>query len=93
VPCQSPAGVDRPANVGGSGPGGAHPTPVEALQAFLAAPGHETLARSGYVELVEPDGTVTYGAPLDGGDGYVTLVSVAPADAGWVVEGWRASGC
>ena len=95
VPCQAPPGVEVPPNVGGDERGDPHPTPVEALQAFLAEPEGDRLAQSGYTELVERDGTMTYAVPLAGGQPgqYVTLVSVVPAEGGWAVDGWRASGC
>lgn len=71
----------------------ARPEPAVALTAFLDLPEHGALARSGYAELHEPDGSITYAKQIDGGEGYVTLIEVVPVDGGWAVERWKASGC
>ncbi len=91
VSCQDSDGVvlspDRGATVAD---GAAYANPAEALDAFLQDQ-ELFLAMSGYVELVEPDGTITYGR--DFGSGYVTLISVIEADGQWTVNAWEASGC
>jgi hypothetical protein len=95
-PGTAPDAPDPPDNVAGAGDGSVHATPAEALVALLAGPSAATLATSGYVELVAPDGSYVYGAPTPGRDrtaGYVTLVTVEPVTGGWTMTGFTASGC
>jgi hypothetical protein len=71
-----------------------YPSPTAALGAFLSTPEARGTAKSGYVEMIAADGTITYGKPLEGGPGYVTLVEVDPlGDGTWAVVSWTASGC
>ena len=46
----------------------------------------------GYVEMTEPDGSITYGVDPSG-IGWTTLVFVARDHEGWYLKGWTASGC
>jgi len=76
-----------------------YPTPTEALEAYV-----ETVDRwpnIGYFELLEPDGTITYGRAFEPDpmvaptpdDGLVIAVSVVPLGDGWAVDAWESSGC
>lgn len=87
VGCQ---GSESP-NVTGDRPDISSPEPAEALRAFLATPAAQTLIKSGYVEMTEPDGSITFG--VDPGPGWVTLITVVQTSTGWAVESWAASGC
>lgn len=95
LPCQAPPGIDAPPNRSGSGTPGASPAPTaaEALQQFLTTSEAAGFAPGGYTELLEPNGTITYGRLIDGGDAFVVLISVVPSGEGWIIEGWTASGC
>lgn len=75
-------------------------TPAAALEALLATPDAERWPKTGYFELLEPDGAITYGNPIDDyssdprpENGLVIAVSVIPVDGGWTVDGWATSGC
>lgn len=71
-----------------------HPEPIDALIAFLAGPDGQGKYQSGYIEFLTADGSVTYARPIEGGgNGYVTIVRVDPADGGWSVTHLTASGC
>jgi hypothetical protein len=93
IACQAPDGITPPPFQGGTVTWvGTYPTPTEALAAFLADEvGDPPIVRAGYVEMIEPDGSITYG--VDFGDGFVTLISVTPVDGGWTVDSWDGSGC
>lgn len=76
-----------------------YPTPTEAVAAYV-----ETVDRwpdVGYVEFLEPDGTITYGRAFEldpmsaptPDDGLVIAVSVVPLADGWAVDSWESSGC
>lgn len=93
IACNAPEGVTPPPNQGGVVTDlGIHPSPSAALAAFLTRePGDPPVADSGYLEMVEPDGSILYG--IDFGDGFVTLISVIPVDDGWTVDSWEGSGC
>lgn len=71
-----------------------HAEPQQALTAFLAAPGSQTMPRTGYVELRPAGGEqdLAYAALADTGNP-VVLIHVHHYDQGWAVEGWEASGC
>jgi len=78
----------------------AYETPVEALEALLAGPDAAYWPKTGYFELREPDGSITYGSPLDDmssdprpENGLVISISVIQVDGGWAVESWSTSGC
>jgi hypothetical protein len=76
---------------------GEYPTPVEALAVFLSQGiGNPPIATAGYLELIEPDGAITFGKNIStpGPDNtFVTLISIEPAGVGWTVSAWEASGC
>lgn len=64
--------------------------PADVLLRFVAAmPGS---IPSGYVELAEPDGSITYAVDASG-IGWTTILSVARDADGWYLEGWNSSGC
>jgi hypothetical protein len=74
------------------------PTPLEALEALLS--GQEGWPKTGYFELHEPDGSITFGNPQDDmsadprpENGIVIAVSVIEMDGGWAVDSWSTSGC
>lgn len=74
------------------------PTPVEALEALLAS--MEGWPKTGYFELHEPDGSITYGNPLDDmsldprpENGLVISISVIESEGTWKVDAWSSSGC
>lgn len=95
VVCRAPDDIETPPNKGGvfSQPR-QHPTPEEALDAFIAETASEHhLATSGYVELRTPVDLIGYGVELDGGSGFVTVISMAETGDGWFVDQWEASGC
>jgi hypothetical protein len=77
-------------------------TPTEALEALLTTSDAESWAKTGYFELIEPDGSVTFGKPFEADplseptpdDGLLIAVSVTPVeDGGWMVDSWTTSGC
>lgn len=64
--------------------------PADVLLGYLAAtPGAPT---SGYIEMTEPDGSITYGVDPSG-IGWTTLVFLGRDGDSWYLEGWTASGC
>ncbi len=64
---------------------------MEALKAFLGQGiGNPPIFRSGFVEMIEPDGAITYG--IGSGDHFVTLISVNAVEGGWTVDRWEVSG-
>jgi hypothetical protein len=74
--------------------------PVEALEAVLAGPDAVSWPKTGYFELHEPDGSITYGNPLDDmspdprpDGGLVISISVVQVEGGWAVDSWSTSGC
>jgi hypothetical protein len=64
--------------------------PADVLLKYLAAT--PAAPPSGYVEMTEPDGSITYGASPSG-DGWTTLLRVIRDADGWHVAAWTASGC
>lgn len=93
VPCDGADANGTPPNEAADMQGPVAPTPAEALDAFLSTPG-STYLTSGYVEMITPDGTYTYGAPYDEkGSRWVTLVTVKAVDGGWSATHVTASGC
>jgi hypothetical protein len=76
-----------------------YPTAAAALEAFVET--RPTWPKLGYVEFVEPDGSITYGsifepdimAEPDPDNGLVIAVSVTEVDGGWAVVGWASSSC
>jgi hypothetical protein len=102
VECQDGPGVeDVPPNKAGTTPDSSvFDTPEEALQDILGTDIAETWPNVGYFELVAPDGTVTYGNPLDDNspdprpdNGLVISVTVIEVEGGWTVTEWETSGC
>ncbi|MEZ5406956.1 MAG: hypothetical protein R2761_02960 [Acidimicrobiales bacterium] len=92
LPCNGGPGAPPNDDLAANGP--AAPTPAEALDAYLTTPAAATYYQSGYVEMVTPDGTYTYGAPIAPGSAeWVTLVTVSPVDGGWAATHATASGC
>lgn len=98
------AAACRGADANGTPPnryGEADPTvraaePAEVLRQFLA--GQPGSIPSGFVELQEPDGTVTYAvdpSAIHGGDGgWTTIVHVdRDVNGTWFLAGWTTSGC
>jgi hypothetical protein len=67
------------------------PTPEGALRAFVA--GTPVIPVLGYQQLDLPDGSLAYGAPVNTGDGYVTVIHLKPNQAGWTVDSWDSSAC
>ncbi len=71
-------------------------TPTQALEALLETNEAYLWPRTGYYELVEPDGSITYGRPLDNGTpegprpeaGLAIAVSVEQTSQGWTVTKW-----
>jgi hypothetical protein len=92
VTCNASEG-EGPPNQEGGGTTDPQPRPTEALKQFLATPAADGFSDSWFTELIEADGTITYATPTDDGDGYVVLISVVPDDGGWIVDGWKSSGC
>ncbi len=91
LPCNG--GPGAPPNDDAAADGPVAPTPAEALDAYLATPAG-SYYQSGYVEMITPDGTYTYGAPIEPGSAeWVTLVTVSPVDGGWAATHVTASGC
>ena len=75
-------------------------TPVGALEGLLGGAAAETWPKTGYFELHEPDGSITYGNPIDDmsadprpENGLVVSVSVVQQEDGWAVDSWSTSGC
>ena len=95
VSCQAPKDIETPPNKGGVFPQPTqHPTSEDALDAFIAATaGEHHLATSGYVELRTLVDLIGYGVELEGGSGFVTVISMAETSRGWIVDQWEASGC
>ena len=99
IECQVPEGYPPSPNVSGLVTDStAHPSADAALQGFLdenmIVPGTPGFAKSGYIRLIEPDGSVSFGKPFEGDESFVvTLISVGQTDSGWVVDRWEGSGC
>ncbi len=78
-------------------------TPLQAFEALLKTDDAILWPKTGYYELVEPDGSVTYGRPLEDGsepglrpqDGLAIAVSVEQTTQSWTVTDWTwtLSGC
>jgi hypothetical protein len=88
--CPTPPGIESP-NRGGAGDGVAHPTPQDALAAFLAAEG--SLPEDGYIQLDLAGGTYAFGHRTFDGARWVIVIHVASVADGWAVDHWDASGC
>lgn len=92
-PCDEPAGGGRS---GGADPTVRGDSAPAVLQAFAATTDlwRMGLTPSGWVELDEPDGTVSYGQVHDE-SGWGMLVEVVPDEdgTGWHLGGWRRSPC
>jgi len=102
IECQGGPGVeDTPPNKTGTAPDGpVFDTPEEALEDLLSTEVADTWPKTGFFELVTPDGTVTYGNPYDDmspdprpENGLVISVTVVEGDTGWSVTQWETSGC
>ena len=76
-----------------------YPTPTEAFEAYVGTV--DRWPNVGYVEFLEPDGSITYGRAFESDpmtaptpdDGLVIAVSVVPLGDGWAVDAWESSGC
>lgn len=75
-------------------------TPQQALEAMLENSAAAYWPKTGYFELIEPDGSITYGNPIDDMSpdprpegGLVISISVRQTGAGWTVDSWTTSGC
>lgn len=93
-------GVEVPPNKTGTPNGASFDTPVEALEDLLATDVAETWPKTGYFELVTPEGNVIYGNPYDDmspdprpENGLVISVTIVEADSGWTITEWETSGC
>lgn len=94
TPCGGAGATGVPPNRDETPRGPVAPTPAGALDAYLATPEADFYYHSGYVEMITPDGTYTYGARFDGdASQWVTLVTVTPVDGGWAVTRLNSSGC
>jgi hypothetical protein len=99
--CDGGPGVDFVPRKTGTTPNGPiFGTPEEAFQDLLDTDVAESWPNVGYFELVAPDGTLTYGNPLDDNspdprpdNGLVISVTVIEVEGGWTVTEWEASGC
>ena len=92
IECATPPGVAPVPKRGGTTQQPAFATPAEALRAFLAT--QPTLASTGYIEWLLPDGTRAYLLPAPASTGYVTVIRAAQTPAGrWTVTNYDASGC
>lgn len=95
--CRDASGVLLSPNRSGEIGLSLYSTPLAAFKAFIATHAADLfIARTGYVELGQPDGSVIYGKPLMDSDldlGYVTLVTAEPVDDQWTVTTWEGSGC
>lgn len=81
TPPNRAGGLDR--SIGGT-------APADVLLGYLAAtPGAPT---SGYVEMAETDGSITYGVDASG-IGWTTLLLAVRDGDNWYLDGWTASGC
>lgn len=91
IRCQGSDQFGTPANrSGGADLSLRGPAPADVLLAYLAVnPG---AVPSGWVEMTEPDGSITYGVDPSG-DGWTTLLWLAADDDGWYLDRWTASGC
>ena len=99
IECGVPEDHPRPPNgTGVESTGTGYPSADVALQAFLDAntliPGTPGFAKVGYVQLIEPDGSISFGKPFELDDNFVvTLIAMTVTDRGWAVERWEGSGC
>lgn len=89
VPCRGGPGSEIDEHPAGA----AHPTPAEALDAYVALPEAFGLSDSDWTEMKVPDGTVVYGQAFSSGNGFTQLITVTETDAGWRVSAVRRSGC
>ena len=91
IRCQGSDQHGTPANrSGGADPSMRGAQPSEVLLRYLAlTPG---AVQSGYVEMTEPNGSITYGVDPSG-DGWTTLLHLASDGDGWYLDGWTSSGC
>lgn len=91
IRCQGSDRFGTPPNrTGGPDRSLSGPQPADVLMRYLATT--PTAQQSGYVEMTEPDGSLTYGVDPSG-DGWTTLVFVARDGDNWYLDGWTASGC
>jgi hypothetical protein len=91
IPCQAADTSGTPDNrSGGSDPDVRGDTPAATLHAFLA--NESGAMQSGYVEMIEPDGSIAYGVDPNS-EGWTTLVTVVSDPAGWHLDHWTMSGC
>jgi membrane peptidoglycan carboxypeptidase len=93
----SGGGADIPPNIGGPVTGtGTHTTPVAALEHFLSEAGYtpQMTPTNGYIELTQPDGSISYAHQLDEElNSVVVLISLRAVENGWTVTHWEGSGC
>ena len=72
-----------------------YPTPEGALFVFVqdqTPVGRPRFAVSGYIEMVERDGGITFGWGYGGGR-FAQMVSLVEVDGQWAVDEWETSGC
>lgn len=90
--CNAPPGVSPPPNRGGPVSGQVHPTPADALKAFLDA--DSSLIPNQYLEVRLPDGSIVYAKEQPMRPGFfVTVIHVVRTGSGWSVDRWQGSGC
>lgn len=91
IRCQGSDQNGTPPNrTGGADRSISGPHPADVLLGYLAAtPGAPP---SGYIEMAEPDGSITYGVDPSG-IGWTTLVFIGRDGDSWYLEGWTSSGC
>jgi hypothetical protein len=68
------------------------PTPAGALAAFLEQAENVPPWPTGWVELVDPDGTISLGYESEPGF-ILGVVRVAPSGDGYAVSEWEITGC
>ena len=91
IPCQGSDQNGTPPNrSGGSDPSIRGERPADVLLEYLDR--NATAMPAGYVEMVDPAGTITYGVDASN-DGWTTLLFVERDEHGWYLGGWTASGC
>jgi hypothetical protein len=91
IRCQGSDQYGTPPNrTGGTDRSISGPQPADVLLGYLAA--HPGAPTSGYIEMAEPDGSITYGVDASR-IGWTTLVFLARDGDNWYLEGWTASGC
>ncbi|MCP4958311.1 MAG: hypothetical protein GY925_03470 [Actinomycetia bacterium] len=92
--CRAPLGVEAPPNsvTTIAGPIAAH-DPRGALQAFIEGPESRPDWSSGFVELNETNGRVSYGWTAYDTNSYLVIIRVSEQPDGFAVTEWEITGC